>query len=192
MRYLSKSLTFRMPNTPPSTARQLPSGHIQQGYNPWKLRERNYEKWGQSSKIQFIPQWRICAPSPPRIDVEPSSTGVCYGSSIPPSAFFHNEIGIRNSGVHYAFTVVIPGNPLGPYIYAKGRYLQCESDAREDATFNMVEKILEVTGREIRDYNYIQAIMLAMANSELTHQVKHLKEKCHTHGYNNSSDLVWP
>ncbi|QHO15602.1 hypothetical protein S83_031597 [Arachis hypogaea] len=116
----------------------------------------------------------------------------CYRSSIPPSAFFLNEIGIRNSSVYYAFIVVIPGNSLGPYIDAKGRYSQCESDAREDTAINMIEKLIEVTGQEIQDYNYIRAIMLARANSELTHQVKRLEEKCHTHGYDSSPDLVSP
>ncbi|KAL4275927.1 hypothetical protein AHAS_Ahas20G0156100 [Arachis hypogaea] len=49
------------------------------------------------------------------------------------------------------FTVVIPGNPLDPHIYAKG-----------------------------------------WVNSELTHQVERLEEKCRTHGSDSSPDLVSP
>ncbi|KAL4393723.1 hypothetical protein AHAS_Ahas02G0080500 [Arachis hypogaea] len=53
----------------------------------------------------------------------------CYDTKIPNPCFFCEEKFHRHLGPIYAFNVIIPGNPFGPDIRAKGRYTFLEDDA---------------------------------------------------------------
>ncbi|QHN76795.1 uncharacterized protein DS421_19g647070 [Arachis hypogaea] len=112
---------------------------------------------------------------------------VCYGASLPPPSYFRIELGVRDTGVMYAFSVVLPGN-----VHAKGRYSPLDTDAKKDATYNMLQKVLHITDQEIRDFNYLKAKMLERANNALSEEVQCLEEKCRLHGYNSSLDNVSP
>ncbi|KAL4394261.1 hypothetical protein AHAS_Ahas02G0134300 [Arachis hypogaea] len=92
-----------------------------------------------------------------------------------------NEIAIRNGIINYAFIVVLLVNPLGSEFYAKGMYFAVESDTKEDATFNMPEKVLGATSQQIWDYNYYICILLTKAKNELARQINE-----------SSPDLVFP
>ncbi|KAL4357924.1 hypothetical protein AHAS_Ahas09G0235300 [Arachis hypogaea] len=81
----------------------------------------------------------------------------CYDTAIPAPCFFREEKFHRKLGPMYAFNVVIPGNPLGPNVRAKGRYTFLEDDAREDVAFTMLWFLLENTGKEVTDFNYLHA-----------------------------------
>ncbi|QHO22935.1 hypothetical protein HN51_046728 [Arachis hypogaea] len=70
---------------------------------------------------------------------------VSYGASLPPPSYFRTELGVRDTGVMYAFSVILPGNPLGAGVHAKGRYNPLETDAKEDAAYNMLQKVLHTT-----------------------------------------------
>nr|XP_025670894.1 uncharacterized protein LOC112770724 [Arachis hypogaea] len=117
---------------------------------------------------------------------------VCYNASLPPPSYFRTELGLRDTGVVYAFSVVLPWNPLGADVHAKGRFSPLEMDAKEDAAFNMLQKVLHTTGQEIRDFNYLKAKMLQMANNELSEEVECLQEKARLHGYDSSLENVSP
>ncbi|QHO06761.1 hypothetical protein HN51_065586 [Arachis hypogaea] len=117
---------------------------------------------------------------------------VCYGASLPPPSYFRTELGVRDTGVVYAFSVVLPGNPLGADIHVKGRYSPLEIDAKEDVAYNMLQKVLHTTDQEIRDFNYLKAKMLERANNALSEEVQRLEEKCRLHGYDSSLDNVSP
>ncbi|QHN81363.1 uncharacterized protein DS421_20g686220 [Arachis hypogaea] len=90
------------------------------------------------------------------------------------------------------FSVVLPWNPLGADVHAKGRFSPLEMDAKEDAAYNMLQKVLHTTGQEIRDFNYLKAKMLQMANNELSEEVERLQEKTRLHGYDSSLENVSP
>ncbi|QHO12733.1 uncharacterized protein DS421_15g509430 [Arachis hypogaea] len=117
---------------------------------------------------------------------------VCYGTSLPPPSYFRTELGVHDTGVVYAFSVVLPRNPLGADVHAKGRYSPLEMDAKEDAAYYMFQKVFHTTDQEIRDFNYLKAKMLERANNILSAEVQRLEEKCHLHGYDSSLDNVSP
>ncbi|XLT35055.1 hypothetical protein HN873_066347 [Arachis hypogaea] len=51
-----------------------------------------------------------------------------------------------------------------------------EKAAREDATYEMLCVLLDVTGKEIRDYNYRKAKLLSDSNNALRARVGQLEE----------------
>ncbi|QHO38873.1 uncharacterized protein DS421_4g124200 [Arachis hypogaea] len=117
---------------------------------------------------------------------------LCYDAFLPPPSYFRTEQGVRDTGVGYAFLVVLPGNLLGLDVHAKGRYNPLETDAKEDATYNMLQKVLHIMDQEIRDFNYLKAKMLERANNALSEEVQRLEEKCRLYGYDNSLDNISP
>ncbi|QHO49379.1 hypothetical protein S83_001271 [Arachis hypogaea] len=72
----------------------------------------------------------------------------CYDTAIPTPCFFCKEKFHRQQGTLYAFNVVIPGNPFGLDVRAKGRYSFVEEDARDDAAFRMLWVLLQIWVRK--------------------------------------------
>ncbi|XP_057763524.1 uncharacterized protein LOC130983329 [Arachis stenosperma] len=101
----------------------------------------------------------------------------CYNTVIPTSCFFCEEKFHRQQGTLYAFNLVIPGNPFGLDVRAKGRYSFVEEVARDDAAFRMLWVLLQKMGKKIRDFNYLRARDLQRQNTKLQEQVMMLEEK---------------
>ncbi|KAL4328565.1 hypothetical protein AHAS_Ahas13G0212800 [Arachis hypogaea] len=103
----------------------------------------------------------------------------CYDAKIPSPSFFREEKFHRQLGPIYAFNVIIPGNPFGPDVRAKGRYTFLEDDAREDAAFSMLRVLLANSDNEIRDFNYLLAKSLQRENAHLHDERARLESKIH-------------
>ncbi|KAL4350918.1 hypothetical protein AHAS_Ahas10G0190000 [Arachis hypogaea] len=103
----------------------------------------------------------------------------CYDAKIPSPCFFREEKFHRYLGAIYAFNVIIPGNPFGPDVRAKGRYTFLEDDAREDAAFSMLRVLLADTETQIRDFNYLLAKSLQRENAHLQDEIARLESKIH-------------
>ncbi|XLR56963.1 hypothetical protein HN51_011262 [Arachis hypogaea] len=103
-----------------------------------------------------------------------------------------HKLGVCDTSVVYAFSIVLPENLLGADVHTKGRYSPLETDAKEDAAYNMLQKVLHTTDQEIRDFNYLKAKMLERTNNALSVEVQRLEEKCRLHGYNSNMDNVSP
>ncbi|KAL4345139.1 hypothetical protein AHAS_Ahas11G0248500 [Arachis hypogaea] len=101
----------------------------------------------------------------------------CYDTKIPTPCFFREEKFHRDLGPIYAFNVIIPGNPFGSYLRAKGRYTVLEDDAREDAAFSMLWVLLANAGYEVRDFNYLRAKSLQRENAHLVEEITRLESK---------------
>ncbi|QHN76684.1 uncharacterized protein DS421_19g646080 [Arachis hypogaea] len=61
-------------------------------------------------------------------------------------------------------------------LFVNGRFSMVEKAAREDATYEMLCVLLDVTGKEIRDYNYRKAKLLSDSNNALRARVGQLEE----------------
>ncbi|KAL4345276.1 hypothetical protein AHAS_Ahas11G0262200 [Arachis hypogaea] len=118
----------------------------------------------------------------------------CYDTAIPAPCFFRKEKFHRELRPLYAFNVIIPGNPFEPNVCAKGRYTFLENDAREDAVFTMLWVLLENTGKEVRDFNYLRAKALQRENANLQEQITRLESKIHMLESicDNSLDCITP
>ncbi|KAL4314756.1 hypothetical protein AHAS_Ahas15G0116900 [Arachis hypogaea] len=118
----------------------------------------------------------------------------CYDTAIPTPCFFCEEKFHREQGPLYAFNVIIPGNPFGADVCAKGRYSLLEDDAREDVAFRMFWVLLEKMGKEVRDFNYLRARALQWKNTDLQQQIMKLDDKIQKldSDYDNSLYSVTP
>ncbi|KAL4305588.1 hypothetical protein AHAS_Ahas16G0093300 [Arachis hypogaea] len=101
----------------------------------------------------------------------------CYDTKIPSPCLFREEKFHRHLGPLYAFNVIIPGNPFGPNVRAKGRYTFLEDNTREDAAFGMLRVLLANTGNEVRDFNYLLAKSLQRENALLQEEITRLESK---------------
>ncbi|KAL4294817.1 hypothetical protein AHAS_Ahas18G0266000 [Arachis hypogaea] len=117
-----------------------------------------------------------------------------YDTKIPTPCFFREEKFHHDLGPIYAFNVIIPGNPFGSNLRAKGRYTVLEDDAREDAAFSMLWVLLEKTGNEVRDFNYLRAKSLQRENAHLLEEITRLESKIHMLESicDNSLDCITP
>ncbi|RYR62514.1 hypothetical protein Ahy_A04g020171 [Arachis hypogaea] len=61
-------------------------------------------------------------------------------------------------------------------------------DAKKNAAYHMLQKVLNTTDQEIRDFNYLKAKMLERANNALSEEVQRLEEKCRLHGYDSKGN----
>ncbi|MED6211710.1 hypothetical protein PIB30_076328 [Stylosanthes scabra] len=104
--------------------------------------------------VNLIPVDKVASfPFPMCVDIEHWLIKIYYDTSLLPPAYFRKEVALVTGGVAYRFSVLIPGNPLGVGVHATGRYSALESDAKEDAIFYMLQKLLYATGQHIGDYN---------------------------------------
>ncbi|XLU41906.1 hypothetical protein S245_036720 [Arachis hypogaea] len=101
---------------------------------------------------------------------------VCLEAEIPCPCFFKVERFVGEQGPFFGFTVVIPGHPFEIELFVTGRFSMVEKDAREDAAYEMLSVLLDVTGKEIRDYNYRKAKLLGDSNNALWARVGQLEE----------------
>ncbi|QHN82939.1 uncharacterized protein DS421_20g700240 [Arachis hypogaea] len=101
---------------------------------------------------------------------------ICHDFEIPGPCFFKQERFLRESPPFYGFTVVIPGNPFEASMVAKGHFSLVEKAAREDAALEMLGRVLEITGKEIRDYNYFKVNLLRDSKNALRAKVCQLEE----------------
>ncbi|MED6116160.1 hypothetical protein PIB30_097603 [Stylosanthes scabra] len=94
--------------------------------------------------VNLIPINEVASlPFPMCVDIEHWLAKICYDTSLPPPSYFRKEVALVTGGVAYRFSVVIPGNPLGVGVHATGRYSALEFDAKEDAAFYMLQKLLQ-------------------------------------------------
>ncbi|XLR11416.1 hypothetical protein S83_039354 [Arachis hypogaea] len=70
----------------------------------------------------------------------------------------------------------ISGDPFDGELFAKGRFSLGEKATREDAAFEMLGLVLDVTKKEIHDYNYAKAKRFRDANNALRARVSQLEE----------------
>ncbi|KAL4286314.1 hypothetical protein AHAS_Ahas19G0073800 [Arachis hypogaea] len=103
-------------------------------------------------------------------------TMYCYDTAIPAPCFFREEKFHRDHEPLYAFSVIIPGNPYGVDVSAKGRYSFIEDDAREDAAFMMLSILLQKKGKEVRDFNYLRVRVLQREVADLQKEVRNLED----------------
>ncbi|MED6121088.1 hypothetical protein PIB30_026834 [Stylosanthes scabra] len=143
--------------------------------------------------VNRIPVDKVASfPFPMCVDIEHWLAKICYETSLLPPAYFRKEVALVTGGVAYRFSVVIPGNPLGVRVHATGRYSALESDAKEDATFYMLQKLLHATGQPVRDYNYLTAKSLLRDNVHLGAEIECLEERTRHHGYDTELDDITP
>ncbi|QHO46251.1 hypothetical protein S83_019379 [Arachis hypogaea] len=83
---------------------------------------------------------------------------------------------MKDDGPFFGFNVVILGDPFDGELFAKGRFSLEEKVAREDATFEMLGLVLDVTKKEIHDNNYAKAKRFHDANNALWARVSQLVE----------------
>ncbi|MED6195902.1 hypothetical protein PIB30_042227 [Stylosanthes scabra] len=102
---------------------------------------------------------------------------VCYITSIPPPCFFREEVFVREGGPLCRFNVCLPGNSIERGLRAKGRFSPIEDDAKDDAAFTMLGLLLQKTGREIRDFNYLCARRLEKENFNMCQQIEALQAR---------------
>ncbi|KAL4390137.1 hypothetical protein AHAS_Ahas03G0115000 [Arachis hypogaea] len=84
---------------------------------------------------------------------------LCYDSEIPAPCPF------------YGFTVVVPGEPYEVELNANGRFSVVEKAAREDAAMKMLGQVLDITGKENKDYSYSKVKLLRDSNNALQAKV---------------------
>ncbi|KAL4373056.1 hypothetical protein AHAS_Ahas05G0043600 [Arachis hypogaea] len=121
-------------------------------------------------ELNFIPEFAIVN------NIESWLVKICHDSKIPSPCFFKQEIFLRESATFYGFTVVIPGNPFEASMVAKGRFSLVEKAAREDAALEMLGRVLEITDKEICDYNYFKVNLLRDSNNALRAKVCQLED----------------
>ncbi|MED6210831.1 hypothetical protein PIB30_067870 [Stylosanthes scabra] len=93
-----------------------------------------------------------------------------------PPASSSKYVFFRGSGPYFGFNVVVPGHPFEVEMYANGRFSTDERAAREDAAHEMLGIILEMTRKEIKDYNYMRVKLLSDSNRTLRGKVEQLEE----------------
>ncbi|MED6172605.1 hypothetical protein PIB30_051640 [Stylosanthes scabra] len=125
-------------------------------------------------------------PSPPYVPTVDGRIAPLRG------AYFNSEVALVTGGVAYRLSVVIPGNSPGDGVHATDRYSTLEFDAKEDATFYMLQKLLHATGQHVRDYNYLTAKYLQRDNIHLRAEIERLDERTRRHGYDTKLDDITP
>ncbi|KAL4299695.1 hypothetical protein AHAS_Ahas17G0126600 [Arachis hypogaea] len=70
----------------------------------------------------------------------------------------------------------ISGEPFDGELFSKDRFSLEEKAAKEDATFEMLGLVLDVTKKEMRDYNYAKEKRFRVANNALPARVAHYRE----------------
>ncbi|XLT68780.1 hypothetical protein HN873_025219 [Arachis hypogaea] len=70
----------------------------------------------------------------------------------------------------------ISGDPFDGELFTKGRFSLEKKDAKEDAAFEMLGLVLDVTKKEIHNYNYAKAKRFRDANNALRARVSQLEE----------------
>ncbi|XP_052107455.1 uncharacterized protein LOC127740500 isoform X2 [Arachis duranensis] len=101
---------------------------------------------------------------------------VCLEAEIPCPCFFKVKQFVGEQGPFFGFTVVIPGHPFEIELFVIGRFSMVEKAAREDAAYEMLCVLLDVTGKEIQDYNYRKVKLLSDSNNALRAGVGQLEE----------------
>ncbi|QHO03634.1 uncharacterized protein DS421_13g433830 [Arachis hypogaea] len=101
---------------------------------------------------------------------------VCHESDISGPCFFKQERYVGDKGPFFGFTVVVPGEPYEVELSAKGRFSMVEKAAREDAAQEMLGQVLEITGKEIKDYYYSRVKLLRDSNTALRAKVGQLED----------------
>ncbi|QHO22756.1 hypothetical protein S245_039335 [Arachis hypogaea] len=109
-------------------------------------------------------------------DMEEWLVKVCHEARISGPCFFKQERFMKDDGPFFGFNVVIPGDPFDGELFAKGRFSLEEKAARKDAAFEMLGLVLDVTKKEIRDYNYAKVKRFRDANNPLRARVSQLEE----------------
>ncbi|QHN93267.1 uncharacterized protein DS421_17g591220 [Arachis hypogaea] len=101
---------------------------------------------------------------------------VCHESDIPGPCFFKQERYVGDKGPFFEFTMVVPGQPYEVELNAKGRFSMVERAAREDAAQEMLGQVLEIIGKEIKDYYYSRVKLLRDSNTALRAKVDQLED----------------
>ncbi|QHO51620.1 uncharacterized protein DS421_1g32430 [Arachis hypogaea] len=101
---------------------------------------------------------------------------VCHDAQIPGPCFFKQEWFTREKGPFYGFTMVVSGDPFEVELSARGRFSLVEKAAREDAAFEMLGCMLDLTGKEIQDYSYSKLKLVNDSNNALRAKVSQLEE----------------
>ncbi|MED6200124.1 hypothetical protein PIB30_082141 [Stylosanthes scabra] len=101
---------------------------------------------------------------------------LCHKCGIPGPCFFRQVRYLRNQGPFFGYTVVVPGFPLELELVATGRYSRLETAAREDAAAEMLRRLEETTGKEIRYYNHSKVKLYSDANNALRARVAQLED----------------
>ncbi|QHO24636.1 uncharacterized protein DS421_12g373940 [Arachis hypogaea] len=109
-------------------------------------------------------------------DMEEWLVKVCHEARISGPYFFKQERFMKDDGPFFWFNVVILGDPFDGELFAKGRFSLGEKATREDAAFEMLGLVLDVTKKEIHDYNYAKAKRFRDANNALRARVSQLEE----------------
>ncbi|MED6108576.1 hypothetical protein PIB30_025542, partial [Stylosanthes scabra] len=151
-----------------SGANMLPQD--QAASNPFIINHR-LEDW----LVKFCYECSVPPPAFFRDEVFLLEGGQIYAS---PPAFFRNEVFLPEGGQIYAYSVIIPGNTYEPLVHAKGRFSFVDSDTRDDAAYRMLCVLVRHTNREIRDFNYLCAKLLQEANAALVEKVAELETLC--------------
>ncbi|KAL4305686.1 hypothetical protein AHAS_Ahas16G0103100 [Arachis hypogaea] len=68
--------------------------------------------------------------------------------------FLSQETKPLDGVIRFGFTVVLPSNDRGLELVAHGPVSVNDHDARQEASFVMLEKLIYATGLAIHDYNY--------------------------------------
>ncbi|XP_025645019.2 uncharacterized protein [Arachis hypogaea] len=109
-------------------------------------------------------------------DMEEWLLKACYEAKIPGPCFFKQERFLRDDGPYFGFTVVVPGDPFEIPLSVKRRFSLNEKAAREDAALEMLDRVVELSGKEIRDFNYSKVKLLRDSNSALRAKVGQLED----------------
>ncbi|XLR64688.1 hypothetical protein S83_015360 [Arachis hypogaea] len=128
------------------------------------------------SWLPVIPQEELNAEFAIVNSMEDWLVKLCYDSEIPTPCFFKQERYLRDQGPFYGFTVVVPGEPYEVELNAKGRFSMVEKAAREDAAMEMLGQVLDITGKEIKDYSYSKVKLLRDSNNALRAKVGQLED----------------
>ncbi|QHN95393.1 hypothetical protein HN51_043246 [Arachis hypogaea] len=128
------------------------------------------------SWLPVIPQEELNAEFAIVNSIEDWLVKLCYDSEISAPCFFKQERYLRDQGPFYGFTVVVPGEPYEVELNAKGRFSMVEKAVREDAAMEMLGQVLDITGKEIKDYSYLKVKLLRDSNNALRAKVGQLED----------------
>ncbi|QHO02813.1 hypothetical protein S83_044233 [Arachis hypogaea] len=135
-----------------------------------------YPCWPVVSWLPVIPAEELNADFTVVSSMEKWMLKVCLEAEIPCPCFFKVEQFVGEQGPFFGFTVVIPGHPFEIELFVTGRFSMVEKAAREDVAYEMLCVLLDVTGKEIRNYNYRKAKLLGDSNNALRARVGQLEE----------------
>ncbi|QHO20622.1 Ribonuclease HI [Arachis hypogaea] len=104
-------------------------------------------------------------------DMEVYLIRVCSQLRLDYPVFTRRESYTQNGAQLHGFWVVLQSAQHGVNWVVDGLFSEDEAEARQDATFQMLEKVLTMTGREICDYNFRKVAALQRRVEDLERQV---------------------